>query len=83
MQNCELTARVGSELHDARGWSGGADQRADPDPHSTPTASSLDFPIFPCPGEVDPCGSFDGGVISLSPPHLFSWPLARSRESYL
>ena len=41
------------------------------------------FPHSLCPGEVDPCGSFYGGVISLSPPHLFCWPLGRSRKSCL
>lgn len=42
MQSCELTARVGSELHDARGWSGGA-TREQIQIHTTPLPLTSPF----------------------------------------
>lgn len=78
MQNCEHPARVGSELHDARGWT--CRSREQIQVHTQRLFPR--FPHFSVSGGGS-SGSFDRGVISLSPPHLFSWPLGRSKESYL
>ena len=77
MQNCEHPARVGSELHDARGWT--CRSREQIQVHTQRLFPR--FPHFSVSGGGS-SGSFDGGVISLSPPHLSPGrPLDCSRTS--
>jgi hypothetical protein len=54
------------------------DGSADPEEQIQSTSCALDLPHFS--GGCGSSGSFDGGVISLSPLHLFSWPLSRLRS---
>jgi hypothetical protein len=70
MQSCELTARIGSELEEARGWKCRSEEQI----QSTSCAS--DLPHFS--GGRGSSGSLDGGVdFSVATPSvLLAGPLA-------